>query len=332
MNVRFLEFGLGMTAREFLMRVMLAIAVVLFVAAFTRAGEPPVAQVAVTDPLDACVKVQMAVANSAGQKFAGSGVCIASENGQSIVLTNNHIFSDQSHPQGGFRDDIYPVAAEVLAGQRTYKAVAVGADRPADVAVLVVEGTLPHVALADTVPPVGSTVWRNGSGSGFQKGVVAAPDARYTSPSMQFWVDGKSDSGDSGSAYFNDKNECVALHAGRTGDAVRSYARGTPVTSVKVVVRDHVPRLFPRLRAQLGSNPPPAVMVNPKSPATPPVVPLPPPAKKTEAPFAKTVVAGAGVGISMSLPGAVCTGPSCGTTSYTTTTVTTRRGLFGFRR
>lgn len=311
-----------LTSRQFLLRLMLALALVLFFFAYSRGAEPPPALLPQPEvnPAAACVSIQTGL-RPGGIKFGGSGVCVGSEGGWSVALTSNHVFSDQEHPAGGFRDDIYPQAATVIHGKKTYKATAVGGNREADIAVVVVEGELPAATLAEADAKPGDKVWRKGNATGLQIGIVKPTDFAYTSPSMHFVVDAKSDSGDSGAAYFNEKNECVAIHAGRTG----AFARGTPVTSVRVVVKQHAPRLFARLRARL-LGPPVAVMVSP----TPPPAAVPKkvePPKKAEPPKVMyvpvPVAAPPTVSVGVSLPGTACSGPSCSAAT------TVRVGLFG---
>jgi S1-C subfamily serine protease len=283
---------------RFITRLLLAVAVVLFVTVYARSSEPPVALLseppaakvaancgcfpcvcdscdcAPTNAKKACVSVWNATTNSAGVKFGGSGVCIACEGTQSIVVTNNHIFSERHHPEGGFYDDIYPVAAQIVVGDKTYKATAVAADRLSDICVVIVDGALTPAKIADAMPREGEKVWRQGNGTGYQTGEVIATNANPTQPRFSFEASGKSASGDSGSPYFNAKDELVAIHCGQTSTGA---PRGTPVTSVKVVVKQHTPhKLFPRLRARLGAK---TTVVVPSQPE-PPAAAVPP--KKLE--------------------------------------------------
>lgn len=231
-------------------------------------SEPPSAKFAEPeyDAKKACVKVETAVPGR-GFQFAGGGTCVWSGEGESIVLTNNHIFSEQHHPQGGFRDDVYPQKATVAAGGKSYKATAVAADRSADICVVVVEGRIAAAPIASELPAPGDVVWRSGMGSGFQKCRVVTAEA--SADSMGFNVVGKSESGDSGSGYFNERDELVAVHCGKN---TVNQPRGTPVTVAKTVVKTRTPLLFPRLRERIAGRSvvePPAAKVSPKK-ADPP--------------------------------------------------------------
>lgn len=256
-----------------LLRILVLVALVLKAQAVLGSDPPPVkeppallaATEITTDAKKACVSVWNAHANANGQRYGGSGVCIATEGGKSVVLTNNHIFSDQHHPAGGFRDDIYPLPATVVVGGKEHKAVALSADRDADVCVVIVDAELVPAKVADSLPAPGAKVWRNGNGSGYQ--VCKVIDSEASADRLGFVVEGKSESGDSGSAYFNEANEFVALHCGK--DAA-GRPRGTPVTVVKTVTKTRTPLLFPRLRARLGAAT--ATKEPPALPMTPPKI------------------------------------------------------------
>lgn len=243
------------------------------------AAEPPAARIS-EEKTAPCVSVYEAVPNARGERFGGSGVCIASEGGKSIVVTNNHVFSAAAHPSGGFATDVYPVAATVTCGGKSYAATAVSADRAADIAVVVVDGSLPVAEVADELPKAGTTVWRNGIGTGYRTGTVLAADDGGSDPRFGFVVNGVSESGDSGSGYFNEKNELVAIHCGKNAT---NNPRGTPVTAVKIVVREKSsPKLFPLMFARLRvRGEPPVAVVVPKAD--------PPKAKVDPNPKAKTV-------------------------------------------
>jgi hypothetical protein len=91
-------------------------------------------------------------------------------------------------------------------------------------------------------------VTRYGNGTGEQAGTVVPHDSSYTSPSMHFVVRGRSASGDSGSAYFNERGQVVAVHCGLDG---ANNPRGVPVTYVRVWVREVAAPRFPKLRELL---------------------------------------------------------------------------------
>jgi hypothetical protein len=196
--------------------------------------------------------------------WAGCGTCVASEGGKSLVVTNNHIWSERNHPAGGFYDDIYPVRGQVSAGvglsAPRFAAVAVAGDRERDLVLVVVDGELPVAELAEENAPAGTKVWRFGHGTGAQSAEVLAPRPELASvPRCQFRATGRSESGDSGSGYFSAAGELVAVHVGAD-----PKPRGTPVAHVRAFLAAHAGKHFPKLHARLHG---PKEMPDPKKPA-----------------------------------------------------------------
>lgn len=175
--------------------------------------------------------------------WAGCGTCVGvDESGKSLVVTNNHIFSDRHDPRGGFIDTIYPVNCKVAVGanlsNKKLDAVAVAGDRTADLVLVVVDARLPVSELADDVPPAKSVVWRFGHGTGAVKTRVSGTASPFAEPRFGFRAEGNSESGDSGSAYFNESWQVVAVHCGKD----EGYPRGTPVSAVRAFVAKHRPK------------------------------------------------------------------------------------------
>lgn len=251
----------------------LAACAALVFASFTFGSEPPAVKnppaVKGADKYDAraaCVSV-------AWKQWGGCGVAVAAEDGKTLVLTCNHIFDESSVGQLA----PYPLACTVTVGGKTYPARAVGGDPDCDLALVVVDGTLPVARLAAAQPAVGTAVWREGRGTGFQTGTVARTDPRWVNESCKFFASSRSESGDSGAAYFTASGELVAIHCGRAD----GLSRGTPVVSLVAALRDRTPVLFPKLRERLGAKP------APMKPPEPPAIPAPKkvePPKKAEVP------------------------------------------------
>lgn len=216
----------------------------LFLAGVARGADAPAA----------CVTVH------APPNWSGSGVCVKSEKGKSWVVSCNHVFSDTPHPQGSFRDDIYPVKCSVSAGGKKYPAVAVAGSRTSDLVLVAVDAELPAAALADSDAPADAKVTRFGNGTGFTQTTVSGTKSRVAQASFAFRVLGKSESGDSGAAYFDAKGRVVGIHCGRD----ETFARGTPASAVREFLAKHT--------GKAGAAKVEAPKVEPK---TPPALPAP---------------------------------------------------------
>ena len=182
------------------------------------------------------------VQNARGESWGGSGWVAVSDGTQSIVLTNNHVMSTDLG--GPFRPPAPNTPAIVVHNDKKYKGKVILADPSLDVCAIVVDAGLPAARFSKRIPKVGSKVYRYGVGTGSQECEVLPTNLAYLSPTMHFTVKGKSESGDSGSAYYNEDGEVVAIHCGKDE---KGNPRGTPATYVKVwVVKEVTPR-FPRL-------------------------------------------------------------------------------------
>jgi hypothetical protein len=164
---------------------------------------------------------------------------VARAGGRSLVLTCNHLFSDADHPDGGFRDDIYPIKCKVAAGSKPddkrHEAVAVAGDRFNDLALIIVATELPAAELADEVPAAGAKLWRHGFGTGSTEASVSDTRSRLEFPRFEFRATGEAKAGDSGAAYFDEKGRVVAVHCGLED----GHPRGTPVGSVRKFLDKH---------------------------------------------------------------------------------------------
>lgn len=121
----------------------------------------------------------------AGQ-FLGSGVSVATANGQTLVLTANHVVKD-----GG----PYTVAGRA--------ATVIGTDKTWDLAALVVDETLPTAQLGNREPLIGDRLTVCGYGSGEYKEATGKVVGFYA-PAAPNWVaiDASARSGDSGGPLF----------------------------------------------------------------------------------------------------------------------------------
>ncbi len=215
--------------------------------------EPPVARVAAeteasADPRTACVTVQW-------KQYLGSGTCIYSEGGKSLVLTCNHIYNEASDGSTA----AYPLDGAVTHKGTRYTATAVAGDGAADLALVIVDGTLPVARLAVTAAAPGDKIVHYGNASGTgpsgSRGTVVSPWPNYVNPSCHFEYAGLAIEGDSGAGVFNTSGELVAVVCGRTGFSRTNNGRGTPVTAIRVTVTQKAPfRLFPRFRTWLDSR------------------------------------------------------------------------------
>lgn len=251
-----------------------------------------------TDASAACVRVQW------GQ-YGGSGTCLATESGKSLVLTCNHVFSD-----GGI--GAYPQDCTVQHKGKVYTATAVAGDREADLALVVVDGELPCADIESDNAAIGTEVWHRGIGSGGGSGRVASVPGigryQWVESSCHFAADMPSVSGDSGAGVFTVTGRLVAVHNGRFG-AAGDLARGTPLTPVRNFLRATARFTFPGFAARLDLNRAMAAAASAAAAksAPPAAKPVETPAPKAKAPEPAPVFAPS------ACPGGVC---PTGTTTY----------------
>lgn len=177
------------------------------------------------------------------KRWGGSGTCVAVAGKKSLVVTNNHIFSETKDFEGQFPRGNYPLPATVtpIAGGPTLKGVAVDGDRASDLAFIIVDGALPYAPLAAADAPAGTIVWHAGIGTGGGSGRVLSA-TEHQQAKHRFSATYTSDSGDSGAGVFNPDGEVVAVHCGRT---TKKEGRGTPASDVRLrlaAVKEWPPR------------------------------------------------------------------------------------------
>jgi hypothetical protein len=177
-------------------------------------------------PAAAAQDVEVTTPTAPGVSSAGSGVCVASRDGRSIVLTCEHVFGPGPFPR----------PAEVRHGGKTYRAACVGACGDTDVAVVVVHATLPAAQLADADARAGEAVTHNGRKSGPAAGVVLPYRTEYVEAKAHFAATLPSISGDSGAAVYDAAGKVVSLVCGRTGVGAGDPMRGAPLSAIKRAV------------------------------------------------------------------------------------------------
>jgi hypothetical protein len=217
--------------------------------AATVTREPAGVVTYASDPADACCRVGRGI-------FAGSGTCVWSEGGKSLVLTNNHIFSETYDAEGGTARASYPLTGCYVQHKgKSYPARAVDglSSRWGDLAFLEVEAELPVAEVADDVPPLGAVVWHRGTGSGGGSGRMLPNPAGHFWPSSLFTSSMPSISGDSGAGIFNEAGQLVGINCGRQGVASNSPQRGTPVKTIREFLKTRAAGLFPNLAKRLGA-------------------------------------------------------------------------------
>lgn len=159
-------------------------------------------------------------------RASGTGTCIASEAGRSLILTNAHVVEG---PSAGIT-----VLHQANGVWRTYPCEYVGGSRVTptgpnsievhgpDLALIVADGEIPAAKIADDLPPVGSPVHQWGFGGQYGRSVPFEP--LHKTGTVAYHEDRgdrsetcttfRSQSGDSGSGVFNDRGELVAVTAG----------------------------------------------------------------------------------------------------------------------
>ena len=234
---------------------------------------------------DACVRIDL---GNAG----GSGTCVWSEGGFSVVLTAEHVATRQEH---GY---------VTHAGNR-YPAHRYGTNAQHDLGLFWVEGSLPVAVVADAEPAVNTEVRMYGRTTTAARGRVTGTFATTSAP----WTTANYPSylGDSGAGVFDLSGQLVGVHLGRFTDVAGRPAQIAPVSLVRVFVRETAGPQFPRLRALFSRPTKATVSVAPK--AEPPAVKTPTaPAPKAVVPPTVSVTFPA----ASNCPGGVCPSPGVG--------------------
>jgi S1-C subfamily serine protease len=207
------------------------------------------------DPRRSVVKIAVF---GAGATDLGSGTVIASANGKSLILTNAHVVESGEYPIEVYHKDASGKAW-------THKAKYVGGSQVIhtgpgkievngpDLALLEIDDELPAVEIATDKPTYGSTVRQFGFGGmgGYtqfwpKKGQIV--ESNYVERELASF---QSIPGDSGSGWFNDAGQLVAVCCSTPG-AGSGEALAVPVYQVQgFVVQSAGNRLplFPRLAA-----------------------------------------------------------------------------------
>ena len=273
--------------------------------AVSAAGEAVAAAVL---PKDATVRVSVGAGN-------GSGVCVWSDEGYSLVLTCRHVADG-----GG-------AASVTHAGERLAANLMAVDDRD-DLALVWLTGELPVAVLATDYPAAGEklTLWGYSGGELNAKTgkAMGYGGARLLTGGPVYEAGFLSIPGDSGGGVFNARGELVGINWGNDGK--KSSCVG--LTATRTFIRVKAGPRFPRLARLLGRTP-----AAPAAPAAPAVgagtkcVPgcpcpnaNPPAAPKAPAPAPVPYTLPSFPGAS-ACPGGVC--PAPGVVTYPA-----RRGLF----
>lgn len=160
---------------------------------------------------------------------AGAGVCFKVDKTLKVsyILTCNHLF-EHNIPN-------YPTACKIQFHNKNYKAEAIAGSHELDIALVKVNAVLIQATLANENATPGELVHHEGPTSGPGRGFVLPYQREYKEPMM--WFHAKqltAIEGDSGSAIYNEKNEVVAILAGRMTQDKKSEARGSPIENIKV--------------------------------------------------------------------------------------------------
>lgn len=143
-------------------------------------------------------------------RIGGSGTVIASEQGKSLVMTNRHVVQDGTGQ------------VHVDNGGRRYPGQVIATDTKADLAIILVDATLPVAQLASSLPPKGAKVMQWGRDSRYDNRFVlkegVALGVRDGRKDFESTIE--SYLGDSGCGVFDEQGRLVAVNwGGRAHDA-----------------------------------------------------------------------------------------------------------------
>lgn len=180
---------------------------------------------------------------------AGSGIAVAQRDGKTLVLTCNHIPSQQPYPNAPYPLAPYPLEVGIEVGGKKLKGKAIGGCEKADLCLVIVDAELPVVPLAKRDVLVGEKVRHYGNRSKDASGVALEPEAR---PSSGFVATCAAISGDSGAGVFNEKGEICAIICGRVDVPETAPARGCAVSAIHPIVGRVAPQfLDPTLKKRM---------------------------------------------------------------------------------
>lgn len=173
---------------------------------------------------------------------SGSGSAVAVEGGKTLVVTNRHVCPTKGAAWYGYHD-------------KWHKAEVVAVDSRADLSLLVVEGELDTVVIADEEPRRGEKIrqWgfpgRTEPRSAPKVGTAVGCTGEWCGDDGSFvWKSTiVAEPGDSGSGVFNSKGELVAVCWGTSGwdsSCVR-------LADLRRFVRESAAKLFPRAADRL---------------------------------------------------------------------------------
>ncbi len=164
---------------------------------------------------------------------SGTGVCIASAGGKSLVITNRHVLKDVTK------------CWAIVDGKLVKGTVVFVNDGPDDLAAMEIEATVDVAVLATADPAIGDSVTHYGRMSGPQKGKVQGLLGFTTGAGVQvieLLSDTVSIPGDSGAGVFSATDQLVSLNTGRIGPIDTGMQMGVPVTHIRAVLADKLPK------------------------------------------------------------------------------------------
>lgn len=142
---------------------------------------------------------------SNGMCSYGSGSCVYSKDGYSLIITNHHVIEDLGRNK----------QITVIFPSETKKAKLIGFDETYDLAALVVKGELPVLKMASKKPIKGEVIILIGYASSEYREARGKVNGFYTPreglPLHWFSVDHPSRSGDSGGPMLNSKGELIGV-------------------------------------------------------------------------------------------------------------------------
>jgi Trypsin-like peptidase domain len=169
------------------------------------------------------------------EKWSASAVCVKSDGTQSLVVTNNHVFSIQPYEGATFPVGDYPLKGKVstVSGKTSWEGIAVAGDNQHDLAFVVVPAVLAASPLAVKNAPPGTDVWHKGMGA---KGAYTFGKVLDLTTQTVFVSNLRSIPGDSGAGIFGPTGDVVAVNCGRISWSIDAPERGTPAETIREVL------------------------------------------------------------------------------------------------
>lgn len=169
--------------------------------------------------------------------YSGSATCIHTEDGESILLSCQHVLAHSTDDNANLHD---------RDGNKLCVVKCIYKDNQHDLAVLVAPITLKFAPLAEDSVPSDTVIWHRGFGSTNSVGV--AKKGNDTNPELSFKGTSNSVNGDSGTGVFDAAGYVVAINLGKTLND--NCARGTAAGPIRRLLARAMPKLAERLKAK----------------------------------------------------------------------------------